>query len=134
MILGSCLLLLNACSVDAGNVAQGGVAGGLAGAGTGAIVGAIISNGDIGASALLGGAIGIPVGLVLGAVYDYHSDERVRERKREQIEATQVEISARQRDIDALREKIRAEGPLGNPSPELREYQYNGATLGNYYR
>jgi hypothetical protein len=44
-------------------VAVGGLGGAAAGAGTGAIIGAVIANGDVAASALMGGAIGLPVGL-----------------------------------------------------------------------
>lgn len=136
------LVALIVCGVAASSAGCGGfhtaplavgtVGGAAAGAGTGAIIGAVIANGDVAASALLGGAVGIPVGLALGAVYDYHSERSVGERKAEEIKENQSEIFARQREIDNLREEIRNEGPQGNPSDELREYQYGGPSVGSY--
>lgn len=115
-------------------VAVGGLSGAAAGAGTGAIIGAVISNGDVAASALMGGAIGLPVGLALGALYHYNSATKVAERKGDTIRKNQEELFARQREIDALREEIKNEGYQGNPPESDRQYHYNGATLGNYYR
>jgi hypothetical protein len=115
-------------------VAVGGVSGAAAGAGTGAIVGAVIANGDVAASALMGGAIGLPVGLALGALYHYNSDVKVAERKGEIIRRNQEEIFARQREIDALRDDVKNEGYQGNPPETQRHYHFNGNTLGNYYR
>lgn len=115
-------------------VAVGGVGGAAAGAGTGAIIGAVIANGDVAASALMGGAIGLPVGLALGALYHYNSDEKVAERKGEIIRLNQEEIFARQRELDALREELKNESYQGNPPESQRFYHYNGHTLGNYYR
>jgi len=116
-------------------LAVGAVGGGVAGAGTGAIIGSVISNGAIGASAVAGGAIGIPVGLAVGMIYDYNSEASVRERKLNQIEANHRELFNREREIEAMREQILNDGPSGsNPSEELRDYQYDGNTLGNYYR
>jgi hypothetical protein len=115
-------------------VAVGGVGGAAAGAGTGAIIGAVIANGDVAASALMGGAIGLPVGLALGALYHYNSDMKVAERKGEVIRKNQEEIFARQRELDALREDLKNEGYQGNPPESQRHYHYNGNTFGNYYR
>lgn len=115
-------------------LAIGTIGGAAAGAGTGAIVGALISNGDIAASAMLGGAVGIPVGLAIGMVYDYYSERSVSERNAVEIQKNQVEIYKRQRELDNLREQIRNDGPTGNPSESDRYYHYNGNTYGNYYR
>lgn len=127
-------LAVGGCGFHAKPLAIGAVGGGLAGAGTGAIVGAVIANGDVAASALLGGAIGIPAGLAIAAIYDYHSEVSVKERQQQLIMENQEELFARQREIDLLREKIRNEGPHGDPAEGLRDYQYNGPTYGNYYR
>jgi hypothetical protein len=133
-----CLLILtvvSGCSgLHARPVVTGGVVGAAAGAGTGAIIGSVISNGDIAASTLLGAGLGIPAGLIIGAIYDYYSEESIAERKRDVIQENQAQIFARQKEIDSLREQIRYEGPQGLPDDQLREYHYNGATLGNYYR
>ena len=115
-------------------VAVGGVSGAAAGAGTGAIIGAVISNGDVAASALMGGAVGLPVGLALGALYHYNSEPKVAERKGEIIRRNQEEIFARQRELDTLREDLRNDSYQGNPPESQRQYHYNGNTLGNYYR
>jgi hypothetical protein len=126
---------LSGCSVfQAAPVAAGGVSGAAVGAGTGALVGTLIANGDVAASALLGGAIGIPVGLALGAVYHYNSEPSVRERKSVEINANQDEIYSRQRELDALREDLRNDTPQHNPPDPERHYHYNGPTYGNYYR
>jgi hypothetical protein len=122
------------CGFHAAPLATGAVGGAALGAGTGAIIGSVIANGDIAASALLGGGIGLPAGLLIAAIYDYNSERSVRERKMDVIKANQEQIFNRQREIDALREEIRNDGPIGNPPEELREYRYDGATLGNYYR
>ena len=132
-IIGAAVLL-GGCGFHTEPLVAGGVGGAAAGAGTGALVGALISNGDVAASALLGGAIGLPVGIAVGALYDYNSEESVRERKMAEIQANHREIFARQREIDALREQIRNDGPTGNPSQELRGQQYDGPTIGDVYR
>ncbi len=126
--------LVGCSAFQAAPLASGGVAGAAAGAGTGALVGTLIANGDVAASALLGGAIGLPVGLALGAVYHYNSEPSVRERKMEQIEKNEDEIFSRQRELDALREDLRSDTPQSNPLDAERHYHYNGNTFGNYYR
>ncbi len=133
LILGASVAL-GGCGFHAKPLAIGAVSGGLAGAGTGAIVGAVIANGDVAASALLGGAIGIPAGLAIAAIYDYNSELSVKERQQQLIMENQEELFARQREIDLLREKVRNEGPRGDPAEGLRDYQYDGHTYGNYYR
>jgi hypothetical protein len=129
-VLSSAALLSSGCGFHGDTLAVGGVGGAAAGAGTGAIIGAVIANGDIGASALLGTAIGLPAGLAIAALYDYTSDRSVAERRMEEIEMNQQDIFNRQREIDALREQIRNDGPSGNPADELRDYNYSGASLG----
>lgn len=132
---GALLLSATGCSSSyTAPVATGGLAGAAAGAGTGAIIGAVISNGDVAASALMGGAIGLPVGLALGALYHYNSEFKVAERKGDIIRENQEEIFERQRELDALREDLKNEGYQGNPPESDRHYHYNGNTLGNYYR
>jgi hypothetical protein len=124
--------VLSGCGLHGDTMAIGGIGGAAAGAGTGAIIGAAIANGDIAASALLGTAIGLPAGLAIAAIYDYSSSRSVSERRLEEIEANQRDIFDRQREIDALREQIRNDGPSGNPPEELRDYYYSGASLGTY--
>jgi hypothetical protein len=134
-ISGIAATSLSGCSTfHAEPLAIGTLGGAAAGAGTGALVGTLIANGDVAASALLGGAVGIPVGLALGALYDYHSEPSVQERKEVEIRANQDEIFARQRELDALREEMRNDSPGQNPPDGERHYHYNGPTYGNYYR
>lgn len=135
MISGIATSSLSGCSTfHAEPLAIGTLGGAAAGAGTGALVGTLIANGDVAASALLGGAIGIPVGLALGALYDYNSEPSLQERKAVEIRANQDEIFARQRELDALREQLRNDSPGQNPPDSDRHYHYNGPTFGNYYR
>jgi hypothetical protein len=137
-LLICCVAVLSSgCSSSAFHakpLAIGTVGGAAAGAGTGAIVGALIANGDIAASAMLGGAIGVPVGLAIGMVYDYYSERSISERNAVEIQRNQVEIYKRQRELDDLREQIRRDSPNANPPESDRYYHYNGPTYGNYYR
>ena len=128
------VVLFSGCGFHAAPLATGAVGGTALGAGTGAIIGAVIANGDVGASALLGGAIGLPVGLAAAAIYDYNSERTLKEIKIDDINRNQREIMARQREIDAMREEIREEGPAGNPDEFRKEYRYMGPSLGNPYR
>lgn len=127
-------ILLTGCGASTSSLALGGLGGAGVGAGTGAIIGAVIANGDVAASTLLGGAVGLPVGIALGALIDYNSDERVTERRVDRLQKNSAEIYARQRKLDALRDEIRDAGPTGNPPTRQRRYEYDGETLGNYYR
>jgi|694.fasta_scaffold03396_19 hypothetical protein len=133
LVAGSSLLV-SGCGVSGESLAYGSLGGAAAGAGTGAIIGTVIANGDVATSALLGGAIGIPVGIALGAIIDYHSDARVTERRTAKIQKNQAEIYDRQRELDRLRDEIRDAGPTGNPPKDLQRYEYDGNTLGNWYR
>jgi len=125
---------ISGCGISGESLGYGALGGTAAGAGTGAIIGAVIANGDIATSALLGGAIGLPVGIALGAYLDYNSDARVSERKVAQIQKNAAELYARQRKLEDLRDRIRDDGPTGNPPESDRRYYYNGPTHGNYYR
>ena len=127
-------VLSSGCGYHAAPLAVGSVGGAALGAGTGAIIGSVISGGDVGASALLGTAIGLPVGLAAGMIYDYYSEDTIREIKIEDIKNNQKEILARQREIDARREEIKSDIPDGNPSSDRQEYRYMGPSLGNPYR
>jgi len=127
-------VLSSGCGYHAAPLAVGSVGGAALGAGTGAIIGSVISGGDVGASALLGTAIGLPVGLAAGMIYDYYSEDTIREIKIEDVKNNQKEILARQREIDALREEIKSDIPDGNPSSDRQEYRYMGPSLGNPYR
>ena len=127
-------VLLTGCGFHSEPLAAGGLVGSAVGAGTGAIIGASIANGDVAASALLGGAVGIPIGIAIGMIIDMSSEQTIQEQQLEVIQSNQVEISTRQREIEALRDQIRTDGPTGNPSEGRRRYQYNGHTYGNYYR
>ncbi len=130
----SLALFVNGCGFHAEPLAAGGLAGGAVGAGTGAIIGAVIANGDVAASALLGGAIGIPVGLAIGAIYDLSSERTLKEKKMEVIEANNIEIAARQRELDLMREQLRTEETGLRLTDETRAYIYNGHTYGNRNR
>lgn len=127
-------VLSSGCGYNVAPLAVGSVGGAAVGAGTGAIIGSVVSGGDVGASALLGTAIGLPVGLAAGMIYDYYSEDTIREIKIEDIKSNQKEILARQREIDALREEIKSDIPDGNPSSDRQEYRYMGPSLGNPYR
>lgn len=127
-------VLSSGCGFHAAPLATGAVGGTAVGAGTGAIIGAVIANGDIGASALLGGAIGLPVGLAAAAIYDYHSERTMKEIQIAQLKINQKAIYERQKEIDALRESLRSEAPQGNPMEEREEYIYRGPSYANPYR
>ncbi len=123
------------CSTFHTDTLATGAAGGVAaGAGTGALVGSLIANGDVAASALLGGAVGIPVGLAIAAAYDYNSEPSVQERNAATIEENQRELYERQKEIMRLRDQITNESMESDQWHYNTEYHYNGHTLGNYYR
>lgn len=115
-------------------LATGAAGGAAAGAGTGAIIGALIANGDVAASALLGGAVGIPAGLAIAAVYDYHSEPSVQERNAALIENNQQELYARQKELERMRQQITEESMASDEWYYNSDYHYNGHTLGNHFR
>ncbi len=136
LVLGiSCAASFSACSsFHSAPPLYGAVGGAAVGAGTGALIGTVIANGDVAASALLGGAVGIPVGIALAVLYDYNSEPSVQERNDVVIQQNQQEIFSRQRELDALREELRNDTPSYNPSEQDRYYHHSGETFGNYYR
>ena len=127
-------VLSSGCGFHSTPLAVGTVGGSAVGAGTGAIIGAVIANGDVAASALLGGAIGLPVGLAAAMIYDYHSSHTKEEIQIAQIQVNQRAILDRQRELEALRESLQSDPPRGNPMEERKEYIYRGPSLGNPYR
>lgn len=127
-------VLSTGCGYHATPLLVGSAGGAAVGAGTGAIIGSAISGGDVGASALLGGAIGLPVGLAAAMIYDHYSERTKTEIKINEIKSNQREILARQREIEAIREELQGDIPQGNPSESDREYRYLGPSLGNPYR
>jgi hypothetical protein len=127
-------VLSTGCGFHATPLAVGTAGGAAVGAGTGAIIGTVIANGDVAASALLGGAIGLPVGLAAAMIYDYHSSQTKEEIQIAQIQVNQRAILDRQRELEALRESLQSDLPRGNPMEERKEYIYRGPSLGNPYR
>lgn len=127
-------VLGSGCGFHATPLAVGTAGGAAVGAGTGAIIGTVIANGDVAASALLGGAIGLPVGLAAAMIYDYHSSQTKEEIQIAQIHLNQRAIMDRQREIDAIRESLRSDAPQGQPMESRKEYLYRGPSFGNPYR
>jgi len=134
LTVGLATVMTGCSSFHADTLATGAAGGAAAGAGTGAIIGALIANGDVAASALLGGAVGIPAGLAIAAVYDYHSEPSVQERNAALIESNQQELYARQRELERLRQEITEESMASDEWHYNTQYHYNGHTLGNHFR
>lgn len=139
MRLGFLLFLvsiLSACSTH--SVSQGTTVGGLGGAavgaGTGALVGSLISNGDVGASALLGTAIGIPVGAAIGAYYISSENNAELDANQRVIEFNREVILTREDELNSLREEVIRDSFVIEPDTSLDGNLYVGPTLGNYYR
>jgi phage tail tape-measure protein len=132
-------LLLIGCSDGKVNpVAKGATVGAatgtVAGAGTGALIASLIPAGDVAASALLGGGIGLPVGMVLGAYYVSTQQDDEIDLNSKSIEKNRMEIERRQGEIESLREKLLTDSSDIRPDTTRKEYQYQGHSLGNYYR
>lgn len=135
LLLGA--LSLGACSSEMGtNAAAGGAMGTAAGAGTGAIIGSVISNGDVGESALLGGAIGLPLGILGGVMYTNYSESSQIEENNERIINNREHILQQERELNYMRNKIREDSSSDavQPDPDLIEHQHLGPSLGNVYR
>lgn len=113
--------------------ASGGVVGAASGAGIGAAVGAIISNGDIGASALLGGGIGLAAGIAVGVIAHQYAMSNNVEDYANQIRANQAEIAAKQRQIDSYRGRVLEDSRIDIDTTRS-QYIYSGQKLGNAYR
>lgn len=138
---GGLLLLLGAmahggCAVSnspAADYTIAGVGGGAVGAGTGALIGAAISNGDVGASALLGGAIGIPAGILLNYLIlrDAKAQkESERDTLRRAVQRNQERIEERERLLDDEWERLRNSSPRVR-TDELPADVYMGPTMGD---
>ncbi len=110
-----------------------GIGGAAVGAGAGALVGAVISNGDLGMSAALGAGLGAATGIVVGYVRDEMEKAEVR-RINQEIQTTQFEIDARQKEIDALHQRNLDGSQRAEPNDSMYERLYDGPTLGNPYR
>ena len=124
-------------STGCGNPAVDGAVGfGALGAGAGAIVGSVIKNGDVAASAALGGAIGIPIGIAIAVMQQPQSDENLEKERLAIIRRNQSILFEQQRDIDVMRDQVNSEAPqLQMPEEdEDAEDPYLGTTLGNPYR
>ena len=131
-------LFLSACSssTTTANATAGGMMGTAAGVGAGAIVGSVISNGDVGQSALLGGAIGLPVGILAGVAYSNYSDSAEIADNTERIIENKQHIIQQDRELEYLRNKIRDDSSTSEVGPDSDdiEYEYLGPSLGNPYR
>lgn len=103
------------------------------GAGTGALIGSIIANGDVGASALLGGGIGLGSGILIGYMIDQWEKEQKAQAVAE-IRRNDEMIAQREREIQDLRGKVDEESQRGDPDVSRREWLYDGPTVGLYYR
>ena len=114
--------------------AVGGLGGGVLGAGTGALVGAMISNGDIGASALLGTAIGVPLGVAAGVYYVYSQQEDEIDRLENEIYSNKQTILQKQAQIDELRRQAVEDSHEIAPDKTLSDHIYTAPSIGNYYR
>jgi hypothetical protein len=133
VLLSMFVLALSGCSAVP-TPWEGALGGGALGAGTGAAIGALIANGDIAASAALGGAIGVPVGLGAAMIYASQVQSAAVEDRGEEIRANQAEIFRTQQEIETLRQELRADAP-GEPDPHLYGgHLYTGRTLGNPFR
>jgi len=134
-VLG-CGLILTFCGCAAFDdpYVRDGAVGGIGAAGIGAGAGALIArnmvNGDIGKSALVGGAIGLPVGIAAGVAYRSYVEQSRLDDNRARILENQEYIIGRQREIDRLRAEIDEESFAIEPDTSLRGYIYTGPTVG----
>lgn len=118
----------------ASRAVAGGLIGGGIGAGTGALIGNAISGGDVGKSALVGGAIGVPVGAaLLVGYYNYQRWSIVRKNER-QIELNRSNIEDTQFQIESLRPAISAASAAFEFDYDRSEWIYDGPSLGVYSR
>ncbi len=128
------LTVLSGCAArEVSNPVYWGATGTAVGAGTGALIGSIIANGDVAASAMLGGGIGVGAGILIG----YMIDEWEREQKAQmlaEVRRNDEIISQRQREIQELRTRVDEEAERGDPDVSRREWIYDGPTIGQYYR
>jgi hypothetical protein len=118
--------------------AAGAVGGAAVGAGTGALIGSAISAGDVGASAILGGAIGLPVGAGLGYYYVATRNDRELGRLDGIIEENNVGLVKTEEELNALRREVVDQSfeavPYEVEKSREKVEHYTGPTLGNPYR
>ena len=124
-------LLLVGCETKQDSAIAGGFGGAAVGAGTGAIIGAAITNGDVAASALLGGAIGAPIGVALALMHYANSEENRKRTEMDMIRQNQDILFEQERQLDILRRQVWEERPHFEFPVEQDEQPFGGATLGN---
>ena len=131
------LTLLSGCSMSketSDTALTWGAGGTVVGAGTGAAVGAAIANGDIAASTLLGAGVGLPVGIAAGLIYHSYRDDRLIEANENQINANRKELGRAQSEIEAYRGELLTDSESIELDESNREYRFEGASIGSYYR
>lgn len=112
----------------------GAVAGTALGAGTGALIGSAIANGDVAASALLGGSIGLVGGAAIGAAYKSIREAAIVGSNDSQIRENYEHLVQTERELERYREELRIDASSMDVVPESTEYIYTGPTLGAYNR
>ena len=112
----------------------GGTIGAGVGAGTGALIANNMVNGDIGESALIGGAIGLPVGILAGVAYQSYQEQSEEDDNSQKIRENYEYITRRQYEIDRTREAIIEDSFAIEPDKTLRTYIYTGPSIGMYAR
>ncbi len=131
------LTFLSGCSMSketSDTALTWGAGGTVVGAGTGAAIGAAIANGDIATSTLLGAGVGLPVGIAAGLIYHSYRDDRLIEANEKLIKSNQKELGRAQTEIEAYREELFKDSASIEVDESMREYRFEGASLGNYYR
>lgn len=127
----SCLCVGCAASSAQDAALIGGVSGIGIGAGTGALIAETMSNGDVGQSALVGGAIGIPAGIVLGIAIHQAGQAIERGELDSAAESNTERLMQGQHEIEALRGAIVEEQASIRVEDSRAGYVYDGPTLGN---
>lgn len=117
----------------AAGTAGGAVGSGL-GAGMGAVIGSTMANGDIAASALVGGAVGLPLGILAGVGYRSYIEHKQISDNDDVIQENFKYITARQIEIERLREQLIEDSLKISPDKSLQSDIYTGPTIGTYNR
>jgi len=131
LFFGGCLSAGCSGSSSDNAALTGGVTGAAVGAGTGALIGSAMSNGNVGQSALVGGAIGIPVGIVAGLAIHEIGQADDRNELDSAIEKNTDRIVSNQHEIETIRQEVTAEQASIHVSDERAGYVYDGPTIGN---
>lgn len=130
----SASMLLCSCAAFEDPYLRDGAIGGVGAAGIGAGAGALIAsnmvNGDVGQSALVGGAIGLPVGIVAGVAYRSYVEQSQLDDYQRKIRENHEYIAGRQLEIDRLRGEIDEDSFAIEPDTALRSRIYTGPTIG----